>query len=146
MKNKQYPLHHDHGTITISRDIFESMTAELERLRPMETGLELAEADRDAYKKRAEELTAEYHKERDEHIDWIRRLQNVIAELNKCGHKTQRTLWIARVQRAEAELKKWNARAHYAICSSDREELCYKFVKAWRNVECKCRKKAKEFE
>lgn len=51
MSEKQYPLHHDHGTVTISRDVFESMTAELERLRPMECGLELAEADRDAYKK-----------------------------------------------------------------------------------------------
>lgn len=39
MKPKRYPLHHDHGTVTISRDVFESMTAELERLRPMETGL-----------------------------------------------------------------------------------------------------------
>ena len=57
MKNKQYPLHHDHGTVTISRDVFDSMTSELERLRPMETGLELAEADRDAYKKRVDELS-----------------------------------------------------------------------------------------
>lgn len=56
MSEKQYPLHHDHGTVTISRDVFESMTAELERLRPMECGLELAEADRDAYKKKVEEL------------------------------------------------------------------------------------------
>lgn len=46
MSEKQYPLHHDHGTVTISRDVFESMTAELERLRPMECGLELAEADK----------------------------------------------------------------------------------------------------
>ncbi len=62
MKNKQYPLHHDHGTVTISRDVFESMTAELERLRPMETGLELAEADRDAYKKQVEELSDKLNK------------------------------------------------------------------------------------
>lgn len=56
MSEKQYPLHHDNGTVTISRDVFESMTAELERLRPMECSLELAEADRDAYKKKVEEL------------------------------------------------------------------------------------------
>lgn len=59
MSEKQYPLHHDHGTVTISRDVFESMTAELERLRPMECGLKLAEADRDAYKKKVEELKGE---------------------------------------------------------------------------------------
>lgn len=48
MSEKQYPLHHDHGTVTISRDVFESMTAELERLRPMECGLELAEKFKEA--------------------------------------------------------------------------------------------------
>ena len=80
MKNKQYPLHHDHGTVTISRDVFESMAAELERLRPKEASLELAEANRDAYKKRVEELTAEHHKERDEYIDWVNRLQKENAE------------------------------------------------------------------
>lgn len=80
MKNKQYPLHHDHDTVTISRDVLESITAELERLRPMEASLELAEANRNAYKKRVEELTAEHHKERDEYIDWVNRLQKENAE------------------------------------------------------------------
>lgn len=56
MKPKRYPLHHDHGTVTISRDVFETMSKELERLRPMETGLELAEADRDAYSNRVDDL------------------------------------------------------------------------------------------
>ena len=56
MNPKRYPLHHDHGTVTISRDVFETMSKELERLRPMETGLELAEADRDAYRKRVDDL------------------------------------------------------------------------------------------
>ena len=56
MNPKRYPLHHDHGTVTISRDVFETMSKELERLRPMETGLELTEADRDAYRKRVDDL------------------------------------------------------------------------------------------
>lgn len=56
MNPKRYPLHHDHGTVTISRDVFETMSKELERLRPMETGLELAEADRDSYRKRVDDL------------------------------------------------------------------------------------------
>lgn len=53
---KRYPLHHDHGTVTISRDVFETMSKELERLHPMETGLDLAEAARDAYRKRVYDL------------------------------------------------------------------------------------------
>ena len=56
MNPKRYPLHHDHGTVTISRDVFETMSKELERLRPMETGLELAEADRDAYRTRVDDM------------------------------------------------------------------------------------------
>jgi hypothetical protein len=85
MNDKQYPLHHDHGTVTISRDVFDSMTAELERLRPMETGLELAEADCDAYKKRAEELAGKYKelaKDHDNAIQacWISPKEKLPAE------------------------------------------------------------------
>jgi len=29
MNPNRYPLHHDHGTVTISRDVFETMSKEL---------------------------------------------------------------------------------------------------------------------
>jgi len=107
MNNKQYPLHHDHGTVTISRDVFKSMTAELERLRPMEASLELAEANRDAYKKRVEELTAEHHKERHEYIDWVNRLQKENAEFKdvyKDSVDVKVKIW-ERCKKAEDELR-----------------------------------------
>ena len=76
MNPKRYPLHHDHGTVTISRDVFETMSKELERLRPMETGIELAEAERDAYRKRVHDLKKaqrwrNFSEEKPEHHQWI---------------------------------------------------------------------------
>jgi beta-phosphoglucomutase-like phosphatase (HAD superfamily) len=80
------------------------MAAELERLRPMEASLELAEANRDAYKKRVEELTAEHHKERDEYIDWVNRLQKENAEF-KAMVATDNSEVIARLEAENMKLK-----------------------------------------
>lgn len=92
MSEKQYPLHHDHGTVTISRDVFESMTAELERLRPMECGLELAEADRDAYKKKVEELAGKYKDLAKDHDKAIQ----ACCDADKRITKLQHALWMMR--------------------------------------------------
>lgn len=92
MSEKQYPLHHDHGTVTISRDVFESMTAELERLRPMECGLELAEADRDAYKKKVEELAGKYKELAKDHDKAIQ----ACCDADKRIVRLQRALWMTR--------------------------------------------------
>lgn len=92
MSEKQYPLHHDHGTVTISRDVFESMTAELERLRPMECSLELAEADRDAYKKKVEELTGKYKELAKDHDKAIQ----ACCDADKRIVRLQRALWMTR--------------------------------------------------
>ena len=97
MSEKQYPLHHDHGTATISSDVFESMTAELERLRPMECGLELAEADRDAYKKKVEELKAEINRKEGVGQRWFARCMEERVE----NVRLKRALWLARAEKAK---------------------------------------------
>lgn len=160
MKNKQYPLHHDHGTVTISRDVFESMAAELERLRPMEASLELAEANRDAYKKRVEELTAEHHKERHEYIDMVAQLKAKLVEQESENHKLKRALWLARADRAHVTTLLWNVYCYQNNCLYFRDfmnEKCNPFrdlpkktamewSDLWESIETKCRAKAEEYK
>ena len=94
MSEKQYPLHHDNGTVTISRDAFESMTAELERLRPMQCGLELAEADRDAYKKKVEELADKLKELAKDHDKAIQ----ACCDADKRITRLQHALWMTRAK------------------------------------------------
>jgi hypothetical protein len=147
MSEKQYPLHHDHGTVTISRDVFESMTAELERLRPMETGLELAEANRDAYKKRVEELAGKYKELAKDHDKAIQACCNADKRIARLQH----ALWIARataLKRLDVDgyIRKhmnsifWQdgVRTFNEACCSMRAIILVQIRK--------CRAKAKEFE
>ena len=173
MKNKQYPLHHDHGTVTISRDVFDSMTSELERLRPMETGLELAEADRDAYKKRVDELSHAL-KLSEENVDRLTCKLASFAELNekykqlaKDHDKAIQACCDASKRIAQLQRSLWSARVT-ALRRFDVEEYLRKFThcgsRFWDNgfntfneacklmqaainaIEAKIRAKAKEFE
>lgn len=165
MKNKQYPLHHDHGTVTISRDVFESMTAELERLRPMECSLELAEADRDAYKKKVEELKGELKDIADDRNEFKQLYSEQTEELciektnvdtlEQAWRQSQRALWIMTAEWAEAMglascniANKFMSRENFEVGDDYRQ----KTIKKYRHRQVVfskyadyCRNKAKEY-
>lgn len=147
MSEKQYPLHHDHGTVTISRDVFESMAAELERLRPMEASLELAETNRDAYKKRVEELAGKYKELAKDHDKAIQ----ACCDADKRIVRLQRALWLARATalnridvgeylRKHMNSKFWNDGFHTF------QEACYVMQNVINNAEYACRAKAEEYK
>lgn len=146
MSEKQYPLHHDHGTVTISRDVFESMTAELDRLRPMECGLELAEADRDAYKKKVEELVGKYKELAKDHDKAIQ----ACCDADKRIVRLQRALWLARAKNARFNVQN---RQRVINTEFDQDHPDIEFIhhhekvkQKWMNVELLCQKKAKEYK
>lgn len=144
MKNKQYPLHHDHGTVTISRDVFESMTAELERLRPMECGLKLAEADRDAYKKKAEELSDKLNKLAKDHDKSIQACCDADKQISRLQH----ALWIAKASRFRSGYFHFDLEKDFWADHNDQEKEnhYYKKREQCSRLELKCRERAKRFE
>ena len=154
MSEKQYPLHHDHGTVTISRDVFESMTAELEHLRPMECGLELAEADRDAYKKKVEELAGKYKELAKDHDKAIQ----ACCDADKRISRLQHALWMMRANKAESEARGWYHSNAYIIKYDGLHNIkgvLYgkgfkrypdEWMKLWIKIESLCLAKAKEYK
>ena len=145
MSEKQYPLHHDHGTVTISRDVFESMTAELEHLRPMETGLELAEADRDAYKKKVEELAGKYKELAKDHDKAIQ----ACCDADKRIVRLQRALWMTRATALKRlDVDKYIRKHMNSIFWQDGvrtfNEACYSMQAILLVQIRKCHAKAKE--
>lgn len=161
MKNKQYPLHHDHGTVTISRDVFDSMTSELERLRPMETGLELAEADRDAYKKKVEELKGELKDIADDRNEfkqlYSEQTEKLCIEetnvdtLEQAWRQSQRSLWMTRATALKRlDVDKYIRKHMNSIFWQDGvrtfNEACYSMQAILLVQIRKCHAKAKEFE
>lgn len=158
MSEKQYPLHHDHGTVTISRDVFESMTAELERLRPMECSLELAEADRDAYKKKVEELKGELKDVADDRNEfkqlYSEQTEKLCIEktnvdtLEQAWRQSQRALWMARAEichRLDVDRYLRNHRnSWYNENCLTWDEACVAMEVKMCKAESKCRSKAEE--
>lgn len=166
MSEKQYPLHHDHGTVTISRDVFESMTAELEHLRPMECGLELAEADRDAYKKKVEELKGELKDIADDRNEfkqlYSEQTEKLCIEktnvdtLEQAWKQSQRAPWMTRANKAECEARGWYHSNAYIIKYDGLHNIkgvLYgkgfkrypdEWMKLWIKIESLCLAKAKE--
>ena len=147
MSEKQYPLHHDHGTVTISRDAFESMTAELERLRPMECGLELAEADRDAYKKKVEELAGKYKELAKDHDKAIQ----ACCDADKRIVRLQHALWMTRataLKRLDVDkyIRKHMNSIFWQNGFRTFNEACYSMQVILLVQIRKCHAKAKEFE
>jgi sugar-specific transcriptional regulator TrmB len=120
-----------------------------------------------------DELKREHHRERDEYIDWVNKLQRenselkamvttdnsaVIARLEDSLRKTQRALWLARASEASKEVNYWTTQdeSSYAIVDFNvRHETIvsykaphhrpYKWILIWENVERKCLKKAEEY-
>ena len=161
MSEKQYPLHHDHGTVTISRDVFESMTAELERLRPMECGLELAEAERDAYKKKVEELEGELKDIADDRNEfkqlYSEQTEKLCIEktnvdtLEQAWRQSQHALWITRATALKRlDVDKYIRKHMNSIFWQDGartfNEACYSMQVILLVQIRKCHAKAKEFE
>lgn len=147
MSEKQYPLHHDHGTVTISRDVFESMTAELERLRPMECGLELAEADRNAYKKKVEELAGKYKELAKDHDKAIQ----ACCDADKRIVRLQHALWMTRATALERlDVDKYIREHINSIFWQDGvrtfNEACYLMQVILLVQIRKCHAKAKEYK
>lgn len=144
MSEKQYPLHHDHGTVTISRDVFDSMTSELERLRPMETGLELAEADRDAYKKRAEELSDKLNKLAKDHDRAIQACCDADKRITRLKH----AFWIAKASRFRSGYFHFDLEKDFWADRNDQEKENHYYEKREQcsRLEAKCRERAKRFE
>ena len=144
MSEKQYPLHHDHGTVTISRDVFESMTAELERLRPMECGLELAEADRDAYKKKVEEFAGKYKELAKDHDKAIQ----ACCDADKRIVRLQHALWIARASRFRSGYFHFDLEGDFWADRNDQEKENHYHKKREQcsRLELKCLERAKRFE
>lgn len=147
MSEKQYPLHHDHVTATIFRDVFESMTAELERLRPMECGLELVKADRDAYKKKVEELAGKYKELAKDHDKAIQ----ACCDADKRIVRLQRALWMTRATALKRlDVDKYICEHMNSIFWQNGvrtfNEACYSMQAILLVQIRKCHAKAKEFE
>lgn len=117
-----------------STNIIETMSAELERLRPMEASLEMAEADVKAYKQRIAvlekeiaELKSEIRRKEAVEQRWFEQCMEARSE----AIRLKRALWLARAYRS---------RDNSILLPS-------KFMRnVWDNVERKCRVKAEEYK
>jgi L-fucose isomerase-like protein len=109
-----------------------------------------------------DELKREHHRERDEYIDWVNKLQKEnaelkrrdtehmvhIAKMNADLRKTQRALWLARHKRAVMTLDYFTIKCKWFndVMKVEPPPCDVKMVHKWATIERKCRAKAKEFE
>jgi hypothetical protein len=118
----------------------------------------------EAYKKSEvdsaiDELKREHHRERDEYIDWVNKLQKEnaelkrrdtehtvhIAKMNADLRKTQRALWHDRAIRAE-HMKNLIFEGELIYHDDSGEELDWRIMyRKWERAETACRAKAKEY-
>jgi hypothetical protein len=107
-----------------------------------------------------DELKREHHRERDEYIDWVNKLQRenselkamvttdnsaVIARLEDSLRKTQRALWHDRAIRAE-HMKNLIFEGELIYHDDSGEELDWRIMyRKWERAETACRAKAKEY-
>lgn len=145
-----------------STNIIETMSAELEHLRPMEASLEMAEADVKAYKQRIAvlekeiaELKSEIRRKEAVEQRWFEQCMEARSE----AIRLKRALWLARAERAEARKNYWYARSCHEgddfLVSIDGSPVkyigCikrtnYDWLLTWSEVESKCRAKAEGYK
>ena len=121
----------------------------------MECGLELAEADRDAYKKKVEELAGKYKELAKDHDKAIQ----ACCDADKRIVRLQHTLWLARAEKAKTAknmfdiLWKFASRekvgvtgcAHKIKGAKTLKEPKFFFAK-FQIAENKCRAKAEQYK
>ena len=123
------------------------LSDELEKLRPMEAALEIAEADNKKYIERIKELEAENEKLKEyvsEQTDKLNVEKENVIQLERCWKETERALWIARAKRAIEKIawfKLWNA----SISTMNPEDGARQEYDKWKKALGKFLAKAEEY-
>lgn len=144
-----------------STNIIETMSAELEHLRPMEASLEMAEADVKAYKQRIAvlekeiaELKSEIRRKEAVEQRWFEQCMEARSE----AIRLKRALWIARAERASDRARIFYFNDLETMLDIDgfsydsKKKKGHKKLTAriwriiWLKVERKCRAKAEEYK
>lgn len=132
--------------------VIELLSDELEKLRPMEAALEIAEADNKKYIKRIKELEAENYRLKKKMDDY-----HLMSDIRRAKIKElKRALWSARADKAESEARGWYHSDAYIIKYDGLHNIkgvLYgkgfkrypdEWIKLWIKIESLCRAKAKE--
>ena len=155
--------------------VIELLSDELEKLRPMEAALEIAEADNKKYIERIKELEAENESLRKAVSNWHDKYCNLQETIDRLERKlecvkenkdkelraTKHALWLARAARAKTEYQHWiliwrcaNTNQYFFINKTryrhtskvDRMMYPWEWRDIWSEVEQRCLKKAEEYK